>query len=163
MKTAVAGVELPETVVIGRKTLHLNGVGLRQVTALRIKAYAAGLYLEKPSRDPETVIDSRQVKRVTMKFLRNIDRRNLASGWSDSLRKAGGEEESVSTFASLIRDVKKGETMSFSWRPGAGVEIMANDEVRGTVPGDEFARTLFTVWFGPDPGDENLKRGMLGS
>jgi len=27
---------------------------------------------------------------------------------------------------------------------------------------DEFARGLFTVWFGPDPGDANLKSGMLG-
>ena len=36
------------------------------------------------------------------------------------------------------------------------------DEVKGTVPGDEFSRALFTVWFGPKPGDENLKRGMLG-
>jgi chalcone isomerase-like protein len=35
-------------------------------------------------------------------------------------------------------------------------------EVRGSVPGDQFARTLFEVWFGPTPGDERLKRGMLG-
>ena len=37
-----------------------------------------------------------------------------------------------------------------------------DEKVRGTVPGDDFARALFTVWFGPEPGDENLKRGMLG-
>jgi hypothetical protein len=37
-----------------------------------------------------------------------------------------------------------------------------DDKVRGAVPGDDFARALFTVWFGPKPGDENLKRGMLG-
>ena len=43
-----------------------------------------------------------------------------------------------------------------------GVEVAARGTVRGTVPGDDFARTLFTIWFGPEPGDENLKRGMLG-
>jgi hypothetical protein len=42
------------------------------------------------------------------------------------------------------------------------VEVAARGTVRGTVPGDDFARTLFTIWFGPEPGDENLKRGMLG-
>jgi len=36
------------------------------------------------------------------------------------------------------------------------------EKVRGAVPGDDFALALFTVWFGPKPGDENLKRGMLG-
>ena len=71
-------------------------------------------------------------------------------------------EHSISQFTSLILDVKKGETMSFTWRPGAGLEVAMDSEVRGTVPGDDFARTLFTVWFGPEPGDENLKRGMLG-
>ena len=160
----LAGVELPDTVVVDGATLGLNGMGLREATRLRIKAYVGALYLEEPSSDPATVIDSRQRKRVTMKFLRDIDRRNLTSGWAASLRKAGGKsmEHSISQFTSLILDVKKGDTMSFTWRPGAGLEVAMGSEVRGTVPGDDFARTLFTVWFGPEPGDENLKRGMLG-
>jgi hypothetical protein len=110
------------------------------------------------------VIDSRQRKRVTMKFLRDIDRGNLSSNWAASLRKAGGKtmEDSISRFTSLIADVKKGDSMSFTWRPGVGLEIAIDGKPRGTVPGDDLARTLFTVWFGPTPGDENLKRGMLG-
>jgi hypothetical protein len=99
-----------------------------------------------------------------MKSLRDIDRRNLASGWAASLRKSGGEsmEHSISQFTSLIHDVKKGDTMSFIWRPAVGIEVATDGEIRGTVPGDDFARMLFTVWFGPEPGDANLKRGMLG-
>jgi hypothetical protein len=160
----LAGVELPDTVVVDGTTLRLNGMGLRQATPLRIKAYVGGLYLAEPSSDPATVIDSRQPKRVTMKFLRDIDRRNLASGWAASLRKSGGEsmEPSISQFTSLIHDVKKGDTMSFTWRAAVGIEVATDGEIRGTVPGDDFGRTLFTVWFGPEPGDANLKRGMLG-
>ena len=52
--------------------------------------------------------------------------------------------------------------MSFTWRPGTGTEVALNGAARGRVPGDEFARALFAVWFWPTPGDENLKRGMLG-
>jgi hypothetical protein len=40
------------------------------------------------------------------------------------------------------------------------VEVAARGTVRGTVPGDDFARTLFTIWFGPEPGG---KRGMPGT
>ncbi len=160
----LAGVELPDTVMVGGTTLRLNGMGLRQATPLRIKAYVGGLYLEEPSSDPAAVIASRQPKRVTMKFLRDIDRGNLTSGWAASLRKVGDKstEPSISQFTSLIPDVKKGDAMSFTWRPGAGLEVAMDGNVRGTIPGDDFARTLFTVWFGPEPGDENLKRGMLG-
>ena len=111
------------------------------------------------------MIDSRQPKRVTMTFLRDIDRKNLTSGWAESLRKVGGKslEHGISQFTSLVPDVKKGDTMSFTWRPGTGLEVAMDGKVRGTVPGDHLARALFTVWFGPEPGDENLKRGMLGT
>ena len=42
------------------------------------------------------------------------------------------------------------------------IEIAREEAPAEAVPGDDFARALFTVWFGPEPGDENLKRGMLG-
>src|SRR3954452_17394768 len=80
----LAGVQMPDTTVVDGVTLKLNGMGLRAATALRIKAYVGGLYLEHPSHDAATVIDSHQRKRVTMKFLRNIDRESLTSGWADS-------------------------------------------------------------------------------
>src|SRR5207253_10459442 len=138
----LAGVELPDTVVVDGITLHLNGMGLRTATRLRIKAYVGALYLEERSSDPATVIDSRQRKRVTMKFLRDIDRRNLTSHWAESLRNVGGKamEPSITRFTSLIDDVKKGDTLSFTARPGAGVEVTLRDAVRGTVPGDELDR-----------------------
>jgi hypothetical protein len=160
----LAGVDLPDTVVVDGATLRLNGMGLRAATALRVKAYVGGLYLEQPSSDGATVIDSHQRKRVTMKFLRNIDRQRLTGGWAESLRKVRGKatEHSIAEFTSLIPDVKTGDTMSFTWLPGVGLEVAMDEKVRGTVPGDDFARALFTVWFGPEPGDENLKRGMLG-
>jgi len=160
----LAGVDLPDTAVVDGATLKLNGMGLRAATALRVKAYVGGLYLEQPTSDGATVIDSRQRKRVTMKFLRGIDRHRLTSGWAESLRKVGGKtlEPSIAQFTSLIPDVKHGDTMSFTWRPGVGLEVAMDEKVRGAVPGDDFARALFTVWFGPEPGDVNLKDGMLG-
>src|SRR5215472_15843200 len=159
---SLAGVELPDTETVKDTKLVLNGMGLREATILRVKAYVGGLYLEKSSSDPDAVINSRQCKRVTMVFLRDIDGARLGSGWADELRKVGGTVASISRFKSLIGDVKKGGRMSFTWCPDAGVEVAARGTVRGTVPGDDFARSLFTIWFGPEPGDENLKRGMLG-
>ncbi len=158
----LAGVELPDTATVDGSTLRLNGMGLRAATPLRIKAYVGGLYLAAPTSDPAKVIEPSQTKRVVMKFLRDIDRRQLTSGWADSLRKVGGTDAEISQFTGLVPDVKKGDAMSFTWRPGIGLEVAANGKVRGAVPGNDFARALFTVWFGPEPGDEELKRGMLG-
>ena len=65
-------------------------MGLREATVLRVKAYVGGLYLEKPTSDGETVINSRQRKRVTMVFLRDVGGARLGSGWAYELRKVGG-------------------------------------------------------------------------
>jgi len=159
---SLAGVELPDTETVTGPRLVLNGMGLRQATAPRVKAYVGGLYLENRSSNPDIVINSRQCKRVTMVFLRDIDGAPLGSGWADDLRKVGGTETSIAHFTSLISDVKKGDRMSFTWCPDTGVEVAAQGTVRGRVPGEDFARALFTIWFGPNPGDANLKRGMLG-
>src|SRR6185436_2658226 len=114
----LAGVEFPDTVDVDGTTLRLNGMGLRQATALRIKAYVGGLYLKEPSSDPTVVIDSRQPKRVTMHFLRDIDRKNLTSGWAASLREVGGTamEPAIAQFTALVPDVKRGDAMSFTWQ-----------------------------------------------
>ena len=160
MGATLAGVDMPDTVTVDGSTLVLNGIGLRQ--AFRVKAYVGALYLEQRSSDSKTVIESPQRKRVTLRFLRDINGKQLASGWADSLRNVGARDAPIAQFTSLIGDVKKGDTMAFTSRPGPGVEVAVRDEVKGTVPGDEFSRALFTVWFGPKPGDENLKRGMLG-
>ena len=159
----LAGVELPDTITIEDTTLRLNGMGLRQATMLRIKAYVGALYLEKPSRDAQTVIDSAERKRVTMVFLRAISKDQLASGWADSLRKiAPSEAAAIDRFVQLVPDVESGGRMEFTFRPGKGVEIAYDGKSRGTIEGDGFAKALLTVWFGPEPGDANLKKGMLG-
>ena len=159
----LAGVELPDTVTVDGTTLLLHGMGLRQATVLRVKAYVGGLYLEKRTRDAGVVIESAQPKRVTMVFLRDISKGQLASGWADSLRKvAPGETAAIDRFMTLIPDLASGDRMAFTFRPGQGVEIAHQGKARGTIEGDGFAKALLTVWFGPEPGDPNLKKGMLG-
>jgi long-chain acyl-CoA synthetase len=80
----LAGVTFPDTVTVDGSTLLLNGLGLREATRLRLRAYVDGRYLEQCTSDARTAIDSHQLKQVRMEFLRSIDRRNLASGWADA-------------------------------------------------------------------------------
>ena len=49
------GVQVPNTLQVDGKTLHLNGFGLRTYSILRIHIYVASLYLEHLNTDPEQV------------------------------------------------------------------------------------------------------------
>jgi hypothetical protein len=64
----VLGVTFPGEKVIEGKTLTLNGVAYRKALGL-VKVYAVGLYLEKPSQDPQEVIESEQVKYLLTHYL----------------------------------------------------------------------------------------------
>jgi hypothetical protein len=34
--------------------------------------------------------------------------------------------------------------------------------VKGTIAGADFANALFSIWFGRDPADDDLKDALLG-
>src|SRR5262245_4597181 len=65
-----SGVKMPDTVTVEGKTLKLNGIGLRK--KLMFKVYVAGLYVETPTKAPEAIISSDQIKRMDLHILRSL-------------------------------------------------------------------------------------------
>ena len=65
----LSGATLPDTYVADGQTLVLNGVGLRTLTIFRVKAYIAGLYLQRPSHDAQQILASPGIKVIVLKFL----------------------------------------------------------------------------------------------
>ena len=82
--------EFPPTMPAESRTLSLNGVGTRKATIFKVKVYDAALYLEKKSKNAEEILDSNQIKRVDMFFLRDRrsgkDRRRMERKHREKLR-----------------------------------------------------------------------------
>ena len=57
------GVSMPDTRVVDGTQMRLNGIGLRTFSALGIRIYVAGLYLERPNGDPETILPTTILQR----------------------------------------------------------------------------------------------------
>jgi hypothetical protein len=55
-----------------------------------------------------------------------------------------------------------GHRIGFTYLPGQGVQVRAGGTIKGTIPGDDFARALFEIWLGAHPPNAGLKAGMLG-
>ncbi len=68
----LAGVNMPETLSVGDKTLKLNGIGLRKKAIFKV--YVGGLYLEAPSKDAAAILASDAPKAVRMTFLRDVSK-----------------------------------------------------------------------------------------
>jgi Chalcone isomerase-like len=61
-----------------------------------------------------------------------------------------------------MTDMKSGQRLIFTHKPGAGVQLNAGGVAKGTVDGDDFAKAFFSIWLGPHPPNPDLKTGLLG-
>ncbi len=163
---SLAGVSMSDQVKAGDKELTLNGMGLR--TKLMFKIYVAGLYLEEKGSDPARIIASPQVKRVVMHFLSGkATKSKMDAAWMEGFEgNSPAEYEAlkarVTEMTGYFGDMKPGDVIEFTFEPGSGVTAALNGQVKGTIPGDDFAAALLRVWLGPKPPTEELKQGMLG-
>ncbi|HNW42973.1 MAG TPA: chalcone isomerase family protein [Elusimicrobiales bacterium] len=159
------GVALPLSLQQDGKNLKLNGMGAR--TKVVFKVYVAGLYLEKTSSDGLEIAASEQMKRMELFFLRAVDGADVAAAIAGGFEKNAGPalpalKTRMEKFSRLIPDVKKGDRLVFTYRPGAGLEVQAGGKAAGGVEGKDFSDALFKVWLGAEPADKALKTGLLG-
>ena len=161
----LAGVTLPDTLKAGEKTLKLNGLGLRQKAIFKV--YVGALYLEAPSKDADAILASDQPKAIRMHFLRDLSKAQLVEAFQEGFDanakdKAAAQKANFAKMLALVPDVKEGETMTFTYVPGKGTTLQAGDKELGVFEGKDFADAIFSIWLGPKPPSEGLKKGMLG-
>jgi hypothetical protein len=160
----LAGVTLPDTLKAGEKTLQLNGLGLRQKAIFKV--YVGGLYLESPSKDASAILASDQPKAIRMYFLRDLSKAQLVEafqeGFDANAKDKAAQQANFAKMLALVPDVKEGETMTFTYVPGTGTTLQAGDKELGVFAGKDFADAVFSIWLGPKPPSEGLKKGMLG-
>ena len=163
-----AGVTMPDQTVVAGKTLVLNGMGLREATMLKIDVYVAGLYLEHPSSDARKIIATDGVKVLLLHFVRDVDREDIVKAWSDGFKNNATVPHAqikplIDRLNGWMPKFDDGDTLMFRFLPKEGVEVFANGVRKGVIAGDDFARSLLSIWLGPKPPTGDLKRGLLGN
>jgi len=58
--------------------------------------------------------------------------------------------------------MKTGQRLTFTHKPGAGIQVNVNGTVKGTIKGDDFARAFLSIWLGANPPNPGIKSGLLG-
>ena len=61
-----------------------------------------------------------------------------------------------------MTDFKKGDLLTFTYRPDVGVQVEVNGIRKGILQGDDFAHSLLAIWLGPKPPTGELRAGLLG-
>jgi hypothetical protein len=160
----INGVKFPLTEKIGKNELVLNGGGLREKYWMDL--YVAALYLETKTSDASKVIYGTEEMAIHIKIISSSVTRerfleSVNEGFGNATSKASPEDKKK--FISFFSDeFKIGDVIHFDYTPEKGLKVTKNGVVKGTIPGYDFKKSLFSIWLGSKPADENLKKGMLG-
>jgi hypothetical protein len=162
-----AGVAMPDKVTVANKQLQLNGMGVREATFMKVDVYVAGLYVQNVTSNPSTLINADEPKMLMLKFVRDVERKDIVDAWNQGFRSnatvpAAKLKPYIDQLNSWMPEFKHGDTLAFIYTPGEGVAVEVNNERKGVIKDPDFARSLFSIWLGPNPPTADLKRGLLG-
>jgi hypothetical protein len=155
-----------DAVAVGGRRLVLNGSGLRRRMGLVL--YEGRLYLESKTSDASVVTGSEQAKRLVLHVLiAQIPKDQVASSLNKGFKEnspaaMAALKESIQRFLSWMETVHAEDEIVMTYVPGAGTTLSIAGGMKGTIEGKDFADALFSVWFGKEPVDDDLKKGMLG-
>ncbi|MRI33666.1 chalcone isomerase [Endozoicomonas sp. OPT23] len=164
----IAGVLVPEEVLIENKRMVLNGTGIRNQYLFNL--YVGSLYLIEKSYDPKWVTSGKNTVMVQLDIISGmITPEKFIIGLNEGLKKAtnghvaplkGRLEKAMTLFKNKIN---KGDCFQLLFIPGKGVETYKNGHYISLLKGDDFSRALLRVWLGNNPIDEQLKKAMMNS
>jgi hypothetical protein len=163
----IGGVNLSDTLSVGKEQLVLNGVGLR--TKMFIKVYAGGLYLPKKDNNAQKIINADEPMAIRLHFVYDgVSHEKLIAAWNEGFVNATGGnlaplKGSIDKFNSFFtEEARKGNIYDITYMPGEGVTVIIKGKLMGTIRGLDFKKSLFAIWLGEKPADNSLKQGMLG-
>lgn len=161
------GVSFADRAQVEGSTLTLNGLGLRQATMLKVNVYVAALYLANTASDPNAILESSSPYELILQFVRDVGAGDIRKGWQEGFEKNAKVQlpalrDRIAMLNGWMADVKTGQRLTFSFRPGAGVEVNVNGTVKGTIKGDDFGKAFLSIWLGADPPNPEIKVGLLG-
>lgn len=162
-----AGVSFPDRAVVDGSSLTLNGLGLRLATMLKVKVYVAALYVANPAKDARTILDAKTAKQLILRFVRDVDARDIAAAWQAGFESNAKPQlvvlqERIRRLQAWMPDLKTGQDLTFTSKPGAGILVEANGRKQGTLEGEDFAKAFLSIWLGNHPANPGLKAGLLG-
>jgi hypothetical protein len=166
----IAGVHVPETVMLPGETapLVLNGAGVR--TKFFIKVYVGALYLPQPETRVEVILASPAPKSVRLYVVYSaVSTAQLVEVSNESFAANHTAEElkplqpRIEQFNRLLRTMHRGDVLRFDYLPQEGTQVWLNQELLGTVAGADMHRAMLKNWLGPRAVDGRLKKAMLGS
>ncbi len=164
----IAGVEVPDTLLTGGKSLQLNGAGVR--SKLFIDLYVGALYLTASNHDAAAIVAADEPMAIRLHIVSGL----ITSEKMEHATREGFDNatdgntadiaEQIEEFVSVFREpIHEYDIYELIYTPSHFVEVYRNGELATTLLGLPFKRAMFGIWLSEHPAQKSLKKKMLGS
>lgn len=155
-----------------RRAVNANGADmtLHRAVLFRyrriIRAYTAALYFG-PDAAPEQILAD-VPKRLELSYHVGIDGEDFGPAAIEVMSRMYRPEQIAPLQArldrlhSFYRDVHDGDRYALTYVPGRGMELALNGRSLVTIPGADFQRAYYSIWFGSRPISGLLRDQLLG-
>jgi hypothetical protein len=159
------GAQVPDTIQVGGKTLYLNGYGIRTWSILRIHIYAASLYVEHLSTDPNEIIESPETKLLSVRFARAISAGQAREAWRKALANncvapCHLDPQDVESFLAQVPAMTPGEYFHLQFSRNTAT-VSADGQQIGVISRPQFANAVLATFLGPHPASPALRHELL--
>jgi hypothetical protein len=164
----INGITLPATIKKDNAELLLNGGGVRK--KVFFKLYVAGLYVQSKTSNGYEVImnDKEMLMRLTITS-GMISSDNMSEAIEEGFKKSMNSntvplKDKVDLFIGTFKmeAIKEGDVFEILYVPSLGVQTYKNGKLASTIPGLDFKKAVFGIWFSGNPVDGDLKKALLG-
>lgn len=162
---SVDGISFPTEVDAGGTRLVLHRAVLFRYRRI-IRAYRAALYLGEGVR-PDQVL-ANVPKRLELAYCLGIDGSDFGPAAEQILARMhspeqlSGLRERLDRLHASYRTVREDDRYALTNIPGRGLELALNGRPIVTIPGADFQRAYFGIWFGRNPLSAHLRDELLG-
>ena len=142
-----------------------EAVRYKKIAFINIKVYAIDHYMKDlpPQKSKQAVIDAEVDKKISWKMLRSVDADKIKNALREAYAKNGyGDAAKIASFVdSITKELKEGDNVTIKYDAAKKATTILSPAGSATVPGEEFMKATWSIWFGKidqkDLGDSLLK------
>ncbi len=146
------------------KAMVLLGTALKKFLTFRV--VTVDLYIGQGYKSEDVLSDV--PKRIEVNYHVNIPKQELDRATIKGVKQNYDDQQflklkpQIDQINSYYPDIKSGDQIAVTYLPGQGSEVELNGELKGVVPGGDFAQAFFAIWIGENPVDKQAKLKLLG-
>lgn len=155
------GIVFPSHVSFDHDGKHydLQATGVSTRKKFFVKVYSVASYLQQGNESDgdkfQQIMQDNTAKQLTMKWAHEASAEKIQNGYRESFKnvisesEAGPLQNDMNTYINFFnQNAQKGDEHVLRWLPGGYVEVIINGQKAGSLTNPEFAKALWSLWFG---------------